>query len=70
MEMEHELRVHIGWKHVEDGDAAGTTESKGRNESSGRSNKSKRRKKSRRSNVESSNKVWDMLSYDGGTQIC
>ena len=68
--MQNELQIHVASKHTECGDAAGTTDSKGRYKSSGRSNKSKKRNKSRRSNVEPSDKVWDMLFYDGGLQIC
>ena len=64
------LVFHYATKHPQYGDATGTTDPKGWNKSSGRSNQSKKRNKSRRPNVESSNKVWDMLSYDGGTQIC
>ena len=68
--MQNELKIHCATKHTEYGDAAGTTDSKGWYKSSCRSNKSKKRNKSRRSNVESSDKVWDMLFYDGGTQLC
>ena len=68
--MQNELKIHCANKHTEYGDAAGTTDSKGWYKSSCRSNKSKKRNKSRGSNVESSDKVWDMLFYDGGTQLC
>ena len=68
--MQNELKCHLAAKHAVYGDATGTTDPKGWNKSSGRSNKSKKRNKSRRHNVESSNKVWDMLFYDGGTQLC
>ena len=60
MEMEHELRVHIGGTHIEYGDTAGPTDSKGRNKSSGRSYRSKKRNKSRRS----------ALEYDEGAELC
>ena len=68
--MQNELKIHCATKHTEYGDAAGTTDSNGWYKSSCRSNKSKNRNKFRRSNVESSDKVWDMLFYDGGTQLC
>ena len=67
--MVNELKIHCDTKHTEYGNAAGTTDSNGRNKPSCRSNKSKKRNKSRRSNVESSDKVWDMMCYDGG-ELC
>ena len=60
MEMEHELRVHIGGTHTENVAAARITASKGRNKSSGRPHGSKKRDKSRR---------W-ALQYEEGDEIC
>ena len=68
--MQSELKCHLAAKHAVYGDATGTTDPKGWNKSLGRSNKSKKRNKSRRSNLESSDKVWDMMCYDGGVQLC
>ena len=69
--MQNALKLHAASAHhIEYGDAAGTTESKERYKSSCHSTKSRKCNKSRRSNVEPSDKVWDMLFYDGGTQIC